>query len=165
MRWPGKKSDPIATRARGLDAEIARLEKEIARLNSQPPAPAAVPGKNGARVARPIRQPGLSPVDGEAPAPRPLPEPVTAPVVTEDARYNAQGVRKFDVLAMWHRIQNHFRGPTANNPRMVQFLAAGSVHGLRPLRYEKRVARNRFIGLFVLLLVVLFGLARVFLLR
>ena len=163
MRWPGKKSDPIATRARDLDAEIARLEKEIARLSTQPPAPAAS-GKAAARASRPP-PPGLSPVENVSPVPRGLPEPLTAPVVTEDARYNAQGVRKFDIQALWQRILNHFRGPTANNPRMVQFLAAGSVHGLRPLRYEKRVARNRFIGLFVLLLVVLFGLARVFLLR
>ena len=164
MRWPGKKSDPIATRARGLDAEIARLEKEIARLSTQPPVPAAS-GKPAVRASRSKPTAGLSPVATDAPVARALPEPLTAPVVTEDARYNAQGVRKFDIQALWQRMQNHFRGPTANNPRMVQFLAAGSVHGLRPLRYEKRVARNRFIGLFVLLLVVLFGLARVFLLR
>jgi hypothetical protein len=79
-----------------------------------------------------------------------------------DTRVNPHGVRKFDLAALWSRLQNHFRGPNANNPRMVQYLAAGSVHGLRPLRYERRVARNRFIGLFVLLVLILFGLAKVY---
>jgi len=162
MRWPGKKSDPIASHARSLDAEIARLEKEIARLSTQPPRPS----KTSAAPKSPSAPPPSAPVgmasDPAGAAPRAVPGPVTVPVDAEDARYNAQGVRKFDVQALWLRVQKHFRGPTASNPRMVQFLAAGSVHGLRPLRYEKRVARNRFIGLFVLLLVVLFGLARVF---
>lgn len=166
MRWPGKKSDPIATRARDLDAEIARLEKEIAKLSTQPPRPATPsPASRPSRPAAPAPVPSPAPVsavvpDSPVPPPAPMPSPVLP--VAEDARYNAQGVRKFDVQALWQRVQNHFRGPTANNPRMVQFLAAGSVHGLRPLRYEKRVARNRFIGLFLLLLLVLFGLARVF---
>jgi hypothetical protein len=161
MRWPGKKPDPISTRARDLDAEIARLEKEIARLSTEP-VPVAKPGAKPSSASRAAAG-GAPAMGGESPVPAPsAPAPVPVPVSAEDARYNAQGVRKFDVQALWERIQNHFRGPTANNPRMVQFLAAGSVHGLRPLRYEKRVARNRFIGLFVLLLLVLFGLAKVF---
>jgi hypothetical protein len=36
------------------------------------------------------------------------------------------------------------------------------VHGLKALRYEKRVARNRFLGLFSLLLLILLGLAHVY---
>ena len=46
--------------------------------------------------------------------------------------YNELGVRKYD-------------------------LAAGGIQGLRPLRYEKRVARNRFIALVILLFFVLLG--------
>lgn len=79
-----------------------------------------------------------------------------------DARINPQGLRKFDLPSLWQRLLNHFKGPSANNPRMVQYLAAGSVHGLRPLRYERRIARNRFIGLFLLLVLILFGLAKVY---
>jgi hypothetical protein len=41
---------------------------------------------------------------------------------------------------------------------MVRMLAAGSLHGLRPLRRERRVARNRFIFLFLTLLAILWGL-------
>jgi cell division protein FtsB len=44
----------------------------------------------------------------------------------------------------------------------VNYLAAGGVHGLKPMRYEKRVARNRFIALVVLLFLLLLGLICVF---
>jgi ABC-type microcin C transport system permease subunit YejB len=40
----------------------------------------------------------------------------------------------------------------------VNYLAAGSIQGLRPLRYEKRVARNRFIVFVVVLILALWGL-------
>jgi hypothetical protein len=39
----------------------------------------------------------------------------------------------------------------------VRYLAAGNVQGLRPLRYEKRVAATAFV-LLLLLLVVIYGL-------
>jgi hypothetical protein len=37
------------------------------------------------------------------------------------------------------------------------------VRGLRPLRYEKRIARNRFMFLVGALLVILFGILSIFL--
>jgi hypothetical protein len=64
--------------------------------------------------------------------------------------------------ALFHRIRNHFRRPTTSNPRLVAYLAAGGVHGLRPMRYEKRVARNRFIFFAIVLFVILFGTICVF---
>ena len=76
--------------------------------------------------------------------------------------YNELGVRKYDLPALWQRLRNHFRGPTTNNPRLVNYLAAGGVHGLRPMRYEKRVARNRFILLVVVLFLILLGVISVF---
>ena len=59
----------------------------------------------------------------------------------------------------WRRLKNQIHGPPANNPRLINYLAAGSIQGLRPMRYEKRVARNRFIGLTIILVVVLWGIA------
>ena len=44
----------------------------------------------------------------------------------------------------------------------MNYLAAGGVHGLRPMRYEKRVARNRFILLVVVLFLILLGVISVF---
>ena len=71
-------------------------------------------------------------------------------------------MRKYDLIALVRRIQNHFRGPAAANPRLINYLAAGSIQGLRPLRYEKRVARNRFIALVLFLLAVLLGIISLF---
>lgn len=79
--------------------------------------------------------------------------------------FNELGVRKYDLPALLNRITNHFRGPTTSNPRLVNYLAAGGVQGLRPLRYEKRIARNRFIWLVVIVSLALFGLATVLLPR
>ena len=57
----------------------------------------------------------------------------------------------------------HVHGPSANNPKLVNYLAAGSIQGLRPLRYEKRVARNRVIALTVILVAVLGGILKILL--
>ncbi len=72
--------------------------------------------------------------------------------------YNDLGVRKYDVMALLRRIRGHFQGPSTTNPKLVSYLAAGGIQGLRPLRYEKRVARNRFIALVLVLFVILLGL-------
>jgi hypothetical protein len=74
-------------------------------------------------------------------------------------------VRKYDLPALFNRVRNHFRGPTTSNPRLVNYLAAGGVQGLRPLRYEKRVARNRFFALVIVVTAVLLGLFLMFLPR
>ena len=78
------------------------------------------------------------------------------------AHYNELGVRKYDMASAWQRMKNHFRGPTASNPKLVHYLSAGSIQGLRPLRYEKRVARNRFIVLAVILVLALWGIIAIF---
>jgi len=155
-----KKNDPISDRSRALNDQIAALETEIKKLDAQlqrAPAPkfrsTAIP--HGATVAR-----------AHEPAPPP-PSPVQEPVFEEikplsdteeiaaPDQFNDLGVRKYDLPALFNRIRNHFRRPTTNNPRLVAYLAAGGVHGLRPMRYEKRIARNRVIALAVVLLVVL----------
>lgn len=187
MGWRRKSGDedPLAARQRELDEQIRRLEKEIQALSRKPnPAPVPTPQAKGAPAApkspakaesrAPVPEPvpvvasggktGRSGRSAPEPAPAPVPVAPTVPAVSPelDGRINPHGVRKFDLTGIWRRFRHHFKGPSSNNPRMVQYLAAGSVHGLRPLRYEKRVARNRFIGLFVLLVLILFGLARVY---
>ena len=62
-----------------------------------------------------------------------------APQATRE-HYNELGVRKYDLVATWQRVKNIFKTPPASNPKLVNYLAAGSIQGLRPLRYEKRVA-------------------------
>ena len=166
-----KAVDPISERARTLNDQIATLESEIKKLDTQlqrTPAPkfrsTAIP--HGETIARKSELPPNA-LAGRASSR--AEKSVSHGPVFEDVnpksfqaetdprdRYNELGVRKYDLPALWHRLCNHFRRPTTSNPRLVNYLAAGGVHGLRPMRYEKRVARNRFIffasALFLLLL-------------
>jgi hypothetical protein len=168
MAWYKKKPDPISDREQSLNQEIAHLEAEIrelsARLQDNPSSPrlrsTAIP--HGATLNRAPAPPGGS----AAPAPQdPIFEQVErnlldpnaeAPVTPE--HFNELGLRKYDLPALLRRIKSHFRGPATTNPKLVSYLAAGGIQGLRPMRYEKRVARNRFIGLAVLLFFVILGI-------
>jgi hypothetical protein len=160
MAFAKKNVDPISDRSRALNEQIAALESEIKKLDAQlqrAPAPkfrsTVIPhGATGARAHEPATHP-----------PPPVQEPVfeeikplsdTEEIAAPD-QFNDLGVRKYDLPALLNRIRNHFRRPTTNNPRLVAYLAAGGVHGLRPMRYEKRVARNRFIALTGALLLAL----------
>jgi cell division protein FtsB len=157
-----KKADPISERSRQLTAQIAALESKIKQLNQQaePPDPrrlrstAYPPGSPGAGRAAPAARHG-EPVF-ERVDQKPLKDPPAPPATA--GHYNERGARKFDLLEWLERIKRPFRGPPAANPQLVNYLAAGNIQGLRPLRYEKRVARNRFVALALLLVIVLFGL-------
>lgn len=162
-----KKADPISERAQALNAEIAALEAKIKKLNSQP---AQAPGQQQPRV----RSTAL-PHGPTIPTTPPLPipgepifeeidqnrlQPTDAPVAPE--QFNQLGVKKYDLLGFLRRLKNNFRSRPAANAKLVSYLAAGSIQGLRPLRYEKRVARNRFVVLTLLLLLVLWGIIAMF---
>jgi hypothetical protein len=151
-----KKIDPISDRSRALTDQIAALEAEIKKLDTQlqrvsTPKFRSTAIPHGATVAR----------THEPPAPEPVFEEVKSLRDTDEAatpdQFNELGVRKYDLPGLFSRIRNHFRRPTTNNPRLVAYLAAGGVHGLRPMRYEKRVARNRFIVFAFVLFIILFG--------
>ncbi|MCW5559140.1 MAG: hypothetical protein KIT22_15085 [Verrucomicrobiae bacterium] len=156
-----KPADPLKARERELERELARLKQEVERLAREDPNPAEAPRK-GADSAAP---PGESRMAERAAPPNPSPSP--SPRVTQaepgPAPFPEMEVRRYDVGAAWRRLISHLRGPTANNPRMARMLAAGSIHGLRPLRYERRVARNRSIALCIILLVILWGLCHTYL--
>ena len=170
-----KKNDPISDRARDLNDEIAQLEHQIKKLDE--------------RLQRDQERPRLRstalPHGGTTlnhPPPEAPPVPVPAPKIDEPIfeevdlvrlqaeqesvntkeHYNDLGVRKYDLPALLRNFKQHFRGPAASNPRLVSYLAAGGLQGLRPLRYEKRVARNRVIALVVVLFFTLLGIALVF---
>ena len=161
-----KTVDPISDRARALNSQIAALESEIKRLDTQlqhAPGPrlrsTAIP--HGATIDR----------THEPPPPPPAQEPVfeeVKPVPASDEtdapdQFNELGVRKYDLPALLQRLRRRFSRPVASNPRLVTYLAAGGVRGLRPLRYEKRVARRRFIAFTIFLFVMLLGTILVYL--
>jgi hypothetical protein len=180
MAWFKKKPDPISDRARALNEEIAALEAQIKNLDSklqQAPPPAklrstAIP--HGETIQRAPEPDAASKLETRNPKPEtPKPhEPIFEDVDQDRLKsraetatpehYNELGVRKYDLPALLRRIRNHFRGPSTNNPKLVHYLAAGGVQGLRPLRYEKRVARNRFILFVAFLFFALLGIILVF---
>ncbi len=166
MGWFSKKADPIQSRAHQLDAEIAALESKIKKLSDQldknaQPAPSI-----------PRLRPSVPPSQGDFPhhttpasvataslVEVDLPPNIAAPVAAETpAHYNPSGVRKFDLISALQRFRKSVTAPEPTNPKLVTYLAAGNIHGLRPLRHEKRVARNRFIVLSVVLLGILFAI-------
>lgn len=168
MGWFKKKSDPISDRASALSSEIASLEAQIKRLDDKlhrgPGQPrlrsTALP--HGATISHNPNSPASVP--SSAP-PEPVFEEINqerltpkTDLETTTAHYNELGVRKYDFPALLTRIRHFFRGPSTSNPKLVSYLAAGGVQGLRPLRKEKRVARNRFIAFAIFLLVILMGL-------
>lgn len=166
MAWFKKKADPISERSRALNAEIAALESKIKRYESQvesePTGPrmrsTALPRATKPTAAPPPTAPVFEKVDTNR-----LMKPGEAENTPD--HYNELGVRKYDLPALLRRLREQFRGPTASNPRLVNYLAAGGIQGMRPLRREKRIARNRTIALAIILLLALLGMVAVVLNR
>jgi len=172
MAWLKKQTDPISDRARALNSQIAKLEDQIRRLDAQLRRGKALPRLRSTAVPHGATITHTSqteePVTVTA-RPEPIFEEMNQARLTarEDTtatpdHYNELGVRKYDLPAFFGRVRDAFRGPTTTNPKLVSYLAAGGVQGLRPLRKEKRIARNRFIMFTVFLFLMLLGVIYVF---
>jgi hypothetical protein len=153
-----RKPDPLHERSRELNEQISALEAEIRRLNQasgkdSPPARTAA-ARSSPHFARPtdlvLEEVHPPPATGVNPS-------------AHREHHNELGVRKLDLAGFWSRLTRPLRGPATSNPKLVSYLAAGSIQGLRPLRYEKRIARNRFIVAFILLFACLWGLLAIIL--
>ena len=133
-----RRNDPLKSRAKRLKARLADVESQIEQL-----------GQDGNEPAQP---PAV--VDELKPGDEPLPPRPSHPLSEQPL-----GTSEPENESVWQWLSSRFRKPpVSSNPRMVNFLAAGSIQGLRPLRYERRVARNRFLAFTVLLVLVLIGL-------
>jgi hypothetical protein len=172
MAWFNKKTDPISDRARALNQEIADLEAQIQSLDARIQADHSQPRLRSTAVPRNSAWRDSAPVS-PVPAPPAAHEPIFEEVdqnllrpraegAATPEHFNELGVRKYDLLALFRRVQNHFRGPSTTNPKLVSYLAAGGIQGLRPMRYEKRVARNRFIVLVAALFLIGLGIIAVY---
>ncbi len=160
MGWFRKKSDPLSDRARALEVEIAALQEQIKQAES------GVPEASAPRL-RSTALPGGAKLENASAAPA---EPVfenvdqhrlkaaAAPAPQAALPHPELGTRQPGLAAGVQRLKRRFGMTPSSNPKLVRLLGSGQIQGLRPLRYEKRVARNRFIFLFLLLLAVLFGL-------
>ena len=134
-----KNRDPLANRAKSVKDQLADLQSQIEELGDPAQPFAAQP----APVVHDLKP-------GDQPLPRrPDTDATSRPL---DTRAERPGT-------LWERFRKSFRKPpVSNNPKLVNFLAAGSIQGLRPLRYERRVARNRFLAFTTVLVLVLIGL-------
>jgi len=169
-----KKPDPLSDRARALNQEIAQLESQIKKLDSRlqkndsQPRLRSTALPHGTTVThqpdsvaeeadlKPVHEPIFEEIDLNRLQDR------SEPPTSTPEHFNDLGMRKYDLVALFRRWRNHFQGPSTTNPRLVSYLAAGGIQGLRPLRYEKRVARNRFIALVIVLFLTLLGITSVF---
>ena len=169
MAWFSKKPDPISDRSRALSDEIAHLESQIKRLDSQlkrqPPARLRSTAVPHASASAGVDPEGSSSSRPSALANEPIFEEVvqnrlksSGEPVAEPRHFNELGVRKYDLPAFLARLRNHFRGPSTSNPKLVSYLAAGGIQGLRPLRYEKRIERNRVLVFAAILFFIVLGL-------
>jgi hypothetical protein len=158
-----KKNDPISEKARALNQQIEALEAEIKRLSEE----AASPQPRFRSSTMPRSAMAINTPSAKATTPRdhfedvdhtPLQSPEPQP---KPEQQSEMGVRKYDLGSVWQRLKNSLKTPPASNPKLVNYLAAGSIQGLRPLRYEKRVARNRFVFLVIVLLLMLWGILAV----
>jgi len=171
MGWFNKKPDPISDRARALNQQIAALEAQIEQLNAKVADGKPAAGPRLRSTALPHGAAASAPAP-QQPPPKPS-EPIfeevdqhrlqdrTEPASTPE-HYNELGVRKYDFAAFLRRVKDQFSGPSTANPKLVNYLAAGSIQGLRPMRYEKRVARKRLLVLCGLLFLALVGIVAMF---
>jgi cell division protein FtsB len=170
MAWLRKKPDPLSDRARALTQEIAQLEDEIKRLGAQAEREQVHPRLRSTALPHgsTLSYPGAGAAPPSAPPAEAAHEPIFEEVdqgrlessgesILPREHYNELGVRKYDLPALLRRIRGCFQGPSATNPKLVSYLAAGGIQGLRPLRYEKRVARRRFMILAAVLFLVVLG--------
>jgi len=132
--------------------------------SSSRPAPAPMPARSGAS-ARPTATLSQSAMPRqeqvfEAVDHRRL---ESSPQTVSKELYNELGVRKYDLPAAWNRLMRYLRGEPPQNQKLIKYLAAGNIQGLRQLRYEKEVARRRFIVLVVVFFLLLWGIVAMFL--
>jgi TolA-binding protein len=161
-----KKADPISARSKELEEQIRALESEIKQLSGKIDHSRTQPRVRS--TTAPHRSSGTV-ENVPAAAPSLPPDPVferlnyqkskgQPEIESTTDRYNDLGVRKYDLVGALRRLQKHFRGNDTANPKLINYLAAGSIKGLRPLRYEKRIARNRFIFLSLFFALILWGI-------
>ena len=130
-----RNKDPLKKRAKSVQNKLNELQAQIQELDESPTQKSSkLHDLNQKKPSLP-RRPSTMEKD------QPLDTSVQRP-------------EKF-----WNWIIKNFRKPpVSTNPNMVNFLAAGSIQGLRPLRYERRVARNRFLAFTTVLVLILIGL-------
>lgn len=153
-----KKPDPLSERARALEAEIAALQNQIKQAESGQPLWSGTP------KLRSTTLPGGQRAESVAAPTVPVFEDVDQKRLRSAAPFTPTGPhpelnpRPRQVSSFLQYLKRRFGLTSSGNPKLVKLLDSGQIQGLRPLRYERRVARNRFFLLSAVLLAVLYGL-------
>lgn len=160
----GRKHDPIREHERQLSARLAELQSQIADLHAQIDHEQSQPKLRSTAQPHTIGAQGYPAAANGPDFEEVSHQKVTSPLAADStpAHHTELGVRKYDPLAAVRRWWRHVRGNKTSNPTLVRYLAAGNVQGLRPLRYEKRVARNRFLALCGLFILIIWGLIYIY---
>jgi hypothetical protein len=156
--------DPISSRAKSLSSRARELKAEIRKLEKQ--------SIKEPKFQRTTSSKGRNRVEGlEDSSLQSMFETIEHKTLglknhsrDPQAHYNSQGVKKLDPMG-WIKRQSE-RNPAsdkadieqASTTKWVQYMATGGVQGIEPLRREKRIARNRFLLMFALFLVILCGI-------
>lgn len=165
-----KKNDPIKDREKNLASEIRQLETQIQQLRGVLEEAAHEPRVR--QTAYPSHSTHPKPVAATEPG-NPQHDPVFEPVDQQRLqsaatnpfkdRHDPHELRREGSTPFWQKVARYFRGPTSSNPKLVSYLAAGNIQGLQPLRYERRVARNRLLLWIAIIIVVIVGILKSFL--
>jgi len=183
MPWFKKKPNPLDRRLEHLNQQIAELEAQIRQQRRAPPPPAPEQD-NGGSVTHPEQKPpapaanarprfrttvnpknaaplhGIEPheVDFFARKDRPVDfsldeKPASSNPSQADAKPSVPDSATPSLIEALTRLF-HKPKSTQNQERLANFLTTGSFQRIKPLRYERRAARNRLILVLLILAVV-----------
>ena len=129
MAWFQHQPDPFSKKTRDLNRQLRNVKAEIQQLSLE--------------------------LDDEKEHP--------ALTVTKEAATSDQsgttGRQPFldAVRQTFKRLMGMIQSRSPESERLVSYLAAGSFEGMRPLRYEKRVRRNRIIFYSLVIAILIFA--------
>lgn len=153
-----RKRDPIREREERVRAQLAEIQARLNKLSAE--AAQAPTEPRWRSTAQPNPTPAASAPATSAPAfeqvnhqrvQNPF-DPRARP-----AHLNERGIARYDLFGSWRRWWQRRRGQPPRNPQLVAYLAAGGIQGLPALRHEKRVARNRFLLLCGITILLFWG--------
>lgn len=141
-----KIDDPLTQRAQQLEQEIAKIEAEIQRL------------KNFENVRAETRKPYKNSnncrlfIEGQ----QDFLEDEQKPVVKK-TDHDETSHPKYDLIGEIKRRLGFVKKSESEKSKLIKTLLTGSLQGPPLLKYEQRIARNRFLFVFTIFIIVLIG--------
>ena len=146
MAWFRQRQNVLDRRLREIDKELVHLDAQVRRLKREP-------GKDAPPKPASTVYPGNRPPAAPAP-PDPghvsFGTPRQRELWSKHAREEEVNPPGGDGRSWWQSFLPPRQRPL--DPKLVSYLSTGSFKTMRPLRYERRMARYRFIFSFALLL-------------